>query len=65
MEEENPEEYKDPETALGEKKKLSPQMAKTYNPNVVESTYVRIDKFLLQMIMLYMFSLTNPSDLRV
>lgn len=39
VEEENPEEYKDPETAFGEKKKLSPQMAKTYNPNVVESTW--------------------------
>ncbi|KAK6126186.1 hypothetical protein DH2020_040067 [Rehmannia glutinosa] len=35
VEEENPEDYNDPETPLGEKKKLSRQMAKTYNPNAV------------------------------
>ncbi|KAL0333355.1 UNVERIFIED_CONTAM: Valine--tRNA ligase, mitochondrial 1 [Sesamum angustifolium] len=38
-EEENPEDYADPETPFGEKKKLSRQMAKTYNPNAVESSW--------------------------
>lgn len=38
-EEENPEDYVDPETPLGDKKKLSRQMAKTYNPNAVENSY--------------------------
>lgn len=40
---ENPEDYNDPETPLGEKKKLSRQMAKTYKPSAVENSYVRID----------------------
>ncbi|KAL8526538.1 hypothetical protein ACS0TY_015654 [Phlomoides rotata] len=39
VEEENPEDYVDPETPLGEKKKLSRQMAKTYNPNAVENSW--------------------------
>lgn len=34
--EENPEDYVDPETPLGEKKQLSSQMAKQYNPVNVE-----------------------------
>lgn len=37
--EENPEDYVDPETTLGEKKRLSSQMAKQYNPSVVEKTW--------------------------
>lgn len=39
VEEENPEDYVDPETPSGEKKKLSRQMAKTYNPNAVENSW--------------------------
>lgn len=38
-EEENPEDYVDPETPLGEKKKLSRQMAKTFSPSAVENSY--------------------------
>lgn len=37
-EEENPEDYVDPETPLGEKKRLSRQMAKTFNPSAVEKS---------------------------
>lgn len=36
--EENPEDYVDPETAFGEKKRLSLQMAKQYNPSAVETS---------------------------
>ncbi|XP_019164045.1 PREDICTED: valine--tRNA ligase, mitochondrial 1-like [Ipomoea nil] len=36
---ENPEDFVDPETPLGEKKKLSTQMAKAYNPNAVEKSW--------------------------
>ncbi|KAI3474661.1 hypothetical protein Pfo_029846 [Paulownia fortunei] len=36
---ENPEDYIDPETPLGEKKKLSCQMAKTYKPSAVENSW--------------------------
>lgn len=39
VEEENPEDYVDPETPLGEKKKLSRQMAKTFNPSAVENSW--------------------------
>ncbi|XP_051129564.1 valine--tRNA ligase, mitochondrial 1 [Andrographis paniculata] len=38
-EEDNPEDYVDPVTPLGEKKKLSRQMAKTYNPSAVENSW--------------------------
>ncbi|CAI9776968.1 unnamed protein product [Fraxinus pennsylvanica] len=38
-EEENPEDYVDPETPVGEKKKLSRQMAKTFNPSAVEKSW--------------------------
>nr|XP_016471325.1 PREDICTED: valine--tRNA ligase, mitochondrial 1-like isoform X1 [Nicotiana tabacum] len=38
-EEENPEDYVDPETPLGEKKRLSRQMAKTFNPSAVEKSW--------------------------
>ncbi|KDP32641.1 hypothetical protein JCGZ_13191 [Jatropha curcas] len=37
--EENPEDYVDPETPFGEKKKLSAQMAKQYNPTAVEGSW--------------------------
>ncbi|XP_047340361.1 valine--tRNA ligase, mitochondrial 1 [Impatiens glandulifera] len=37
--EENPEDYVDPETPLGEKKRLSSQMAKQFNPTAVESSW--------------------------
>ncbi|XP_057805457.1 valine--tRNA ligase, mitochondrial 1 [Salvia miltiorrhiza] len=37
--EENPQDYVDPETPLGEKKKLARQMAKTYNPSAVENSW--------------------------
>lgn len=37
-EEENPDDYIDPETLVGEKKKLSLQMAKTFNPSAVEKS---------------------------
>ncbi|KAL3839603.1 hypothetical protein ACJIZ3_024194 [Penstemon smallii] len=37
--EENHEDYNDPETSSGEKKKLSRQMAPTYNPAVVEKSW--------------------------
>lgn len=36
----NPEEYADPETPFGDKKRLSKQMAKAYNPTAVENSYV-------------------------
>lgn len=36
--EENPEDFVDPETRLGEKKKLSREMAKTFNPSAVEKS---------------------------
>lgn len=39
--EENPEDFVDPETRLGEKKKLSREMAKTFNPSAVEKSWVR------------------------
>ncbi|KAK4493458.1 hypothetical protein RD792_006625, partial [Penstemon davidsonii] len=38
--EENLEDYNDPETSSGEKKKLSRRMAPTYNPTAVEKSYV-------------------------
>ncbi|KAM0940445.1 putative valine--tRNA ligase [Dioscorea sansibarensis] len=37
--EENPGVFLDPETAIGEKKRVSPQMAKQYNPSVVEKSW--------------------------
>ncbi|KAK4796457.1 hypothetical protein SAY86_028783 [Trapa natans] len=37
--EENPEDYIDPETTIGKKKRLSPQMAKQYNPSAVEKSW--------------------------
>ncbi|KAI4364514.1 hypothetical protein MLD38_020594 [Melastoma candidum] len=37
--EENPDDFIDPETPLGEKKKLSSQMAKQYNPSAVEKSW--------------------------
>ncbi|KAL9153603.1 hypothetical protein ABFS82_10G060500 [Erythranthe guttata] len=36
---ENPEDYNDPETTPGDKKKLSRQMAKTYKPSAVETSW--------------------------
>ncbi|KAL2250611.1 UNVERIFIED_CONTAM: Valine--tRNA ligase, mitochondrial 1 [Sesamum indicum] len=36
---ENPEDYNDPETPTGEKKRLSRQMAKTYKPSAVEKSW--------------------------
>ncbi|KAF5205804.1 Valine--trna ligase, partial [Thalictrum thalictroides] len=38
-EEENPEDFVDPATPAGEKKQLSPLMAKQYNPNLVEKSW--------------------------
>lgn len=38
-EDENPEDFVDPVTPDGEKKQLSSQMAKQYNPNIVEKSY--------------------------
>jgi valyl-tRNA synthetase len=37
--EENPEDYVDPETPFGEKKRLSRQMAKQFNPSSVENSW--------------------------
>ena len=37
-EEENLEDFIDPETPFGEKKNISPQMAKQYNPTAVEKS---------------------------
>ncbi|KAJ9162760.1 hypothetical protein P3X46_022509 [Hevea brasiliensis] len=37
--EENPEDYVDPETPSGDKKRLSAQMAKQYNPTAVEKSW--------------------------
>ncbi|CAI9098045.1 OLC1v1034597C1 [Oldenlandia corymbosa var. corymbosa] len=37
--EDNPEDYIDPETPSGEKKRLSQRMAKAYNPSLVESSW--------------------------
>ena len=37
-EEENPEEFVDPQTPFGEKKIMSHQMAKQYNPSAVEKS---------------------------
>ncbi|KAL0336886.1 UNVERIFIED_CONTAM: Valine--tRNA ligase, mitochondrial 1 [Sesamum calycinum] len=48
-EEENPEDYADPETPIGAKKKLSRQMAKTYNPNAVESSWYEWWKSLISL----------------
>lgn len=39
VEEENPQDFVDPETANGEKKQLSSQMAKQYNPIAVEKSW--------------------------
>ena len=39
-EEENSEEFIDPQTPSGEKKRMSSQMAKQYNPAAVEKSYV-------------------------
>ncbi|XP_042471032.1 valine--tRNA ligase, mitochondrial 1-like isoform X2 [Zingiber officinale] len=39
IEEENPEDFIDPATPDGQKKKLSRQMAKQYNPNAVEKSW--------------------------
>ena len=36
--EENPDDFIDPETLLGERKKMSAQMAKQYNPTAVEKS---------------------------
>ncbi|RRT71198.1 hypothetical protein GW17_00027219 [Ensete ventricosum] len=38
VEEENPEDFMDPVTPVGEKKQLSRQMAKQYNPSAVEKS---------------------------
>ena len=38
--EENPEEFLDPPTPFGEKKRISSQMAKQYSPTAVEKSYV-------------------------
>ena len=38
--EENSEDFLDPETPFGEKKRLSSQMAKQYSPTAVEKSYV-------------------------
>nr|XP_016488558.1 PREDICTED: valine--tRNA ligase, mitochondrial 1-like isoform X2 [Nicotiana tabacum] len=38
-EKQNPKDYVEPETPLGEKKQLSCKMAKTYNPGVVEKSW--------------------------
>ena len=38
--EENSEDFFDPETPFGEKKRLSSQMAKQYSPTAVEKSYV-------------------------
>ncbi|KAG8386834.1 hypothetical protein BUALT_Bualt03G0190300 [Buddleja alternifolia] len=38
VEEENHEDYSDPNTPFGEKKNLSGQMAKTYNPSAVQNS---------------------------
>ncbi|XP_027367579.1 valine--tRNA ligase, mitochondrial 1 isoform X3 [Abrus precatorius] len=38
-EDENPEDYTDPETPLGEKKRMSRQMAKQYSPSAVEKSW--------------------------
>ncbi|KAI4347497.1 hypothetical protein L6164_008307 [Bauhinia variegata] len=38
-EDDNPEDYIDPETPLGEKKRLSQQMAKQYSPSAVEKSW--------------------------
>lgn len=36
---ENQEEYQDPPTPIGEKKRLAPEMAKAYNPSAVEAAW--------------------------
>lgn len=41
-EDENPEDYIDPETTLGDKKRMARQMAKQYNPTAVEKSWVLI-----------------------
>ena len=40
VKEENPEEFLDPPTPFGEKKRISSQMAKQYSPTAVEKSYV-------------------------
>jgi hypothetical protein len=47
MEDDNPEDFIDPLTPDGEKKQLSSQMAKQYNPSVVEKSYEILLFFLL------------------
>lgn len=39
-EDENPADYIDPETTLGDKKQMSRQLAKQYNPTAVEKSWV-------------------------
>jgi len=41
-EDENPEDYVDPETPIGEKKQMARQMAKQYSPTAVEKSWVLI-----------------------
>lgn len=44
---ENPEDYVDPETPVGDKKRMSQQLAKQYSPAAVEKSWVLIPFFLL------------------
>ena len=40
VKEDNPEEFLDPPTPFGEKKRIFSQMAKQYSPTAVEKSYV-------------------------
>jgi hypothetical protein len=53
-EDENPADYIDPETPLGDKKQMSRQLAKQYNPTAVEKSWVLIQSlWLLATLQLY------------
>ena len=51
-EEENPEEFLDPPTPFGEKKRISSQLAKQYSPTAVEKSYVLFFLFIFSCMKL-------------
>jgi hypothetical protein len=46
-EDENPADYIDPETPLGDKKQMSRQLAKQYNPTAVEKSWVLVNSVIV------------------
>lgn len=60
---ENPEDYVDPETPSGEKKRMARQMAKQYSPTAVEKSWVLIPSLcslhfkFMKLLNFYMFAI--------